>query len=387
MGTFNRLASFLPPLVAGLAGVGLLLSVGGVALADSDDRYEIWALDQGTHTIHVYDQALEEVARIPLVDHGVRVPHMIDFTSDGRYAFTANVGSGDVAVIRTEDRSVVEIIATGPRTHMAGVRPGDEVVVADIIGDADIERDGRLVEIRLDLENERFELGRELYIAQDPVFEAKADAFNDVAAICHFDSADGSRAFVTLGPALPNGGLVVVDNASFTLEKAWGPEELQTNCGTMLTPDGRHILVNGGGEEVGVWHAIDVETLEIVRQDVSSRGIDAHGVRNLPNGEEIWMVNRGSSNGIVIDANTLEVIDTLADTGKTPDILDFSPDSRYAFVTLRGPEPVSMPHMAQGETPGFAVIDVATRKVVTIIQPAEGNPQSDFHGIGVRALP
>ncbi|WP_416140703.1 YncE family protein [Halomonas sp. HK25] len=386
MGTFNRLASCLPPLMTALGGAGWLLSAG-LALADSDDRYEIWALDQGTHTIHIYDQALEEVSRIGLGDHGVRVPHMIDFTSDGRYAFTANVGSGDVAVIRTEDRSVVEIIATGPRTHMAGVRPGDEVVVADIIGNADIERDGRLVEIQLDLENERFELGRVLHIAQDPIFAAKAEAFNDVAAICHFDTADGSRTFVTLGPALPNGGLVVVDNASFTLEKAWGPEELQTNCGTMLTPDGRHMLVNGGGGEVGVWHAIDVETLEVVRQDMSSQGIDAHGVRNLPNGEEIWMVNRGSSNGIVIDANTLEVIDTLADTGKTPDILDFSPDSRFAFVTLRGPEPVSMPHMAQGETPGFAVIDVATREVVSIIQPAEGDPQSDFHGIGVRTLP
>ncbi len=386
MGTFNRLAACLSPLTPALGGVALLLSAS-VGLADSDDRYEIWALDQGTHTIHIYDQALEEVSRIPLGDHGVQVPHMIDFTSDGRYAFTANVGSGDVAVIRTEDRSVVDIIATGPRTHMAGVRPGDEVVVADIIGDADIERDGRLVEIQLDLENERFELGRVLYIAQDPVFTAKAEAFNDVAAICHFDTADGSRAFVTLGPALNNGGLVVVDNASFTLEKAWGPEELQTNCGTMLTPDARHMLVNGGSDEVGVWHAIHVESLEIVRQDVSSRGIDAHGVRNLPNGEEIWMVNRGTSNGTVIDANSLEVIDTLPDTGNTPDILDFSPDSRYAFVTLRGPEPVSMPHMAQGETPGFAVIDVATREVVTVIQPAEGNPQSDFHGIGVRALP
>ncbi|PMR68358.1 YncE family protein [Halomonas heilongjiangensis] len=385
MNAIARAARYSRCLVAGVAGLGLLLQAGSI-LADSDSQYEIWALDQGTHKIHIYDQELREVADIALGDHGVRVPHMIDFTSDGRYAFTANVGSGNVAVIRAEDRAVVEIIETGPRTHMAGVRPGDEVVVADIIGDPDVERDGKLVEIRLDLENERFEPGRELRIADDPVFQAKADDFNDVAAICHFDTADGARSFVTLGPALPNGGLIVVDNASFTLEKAWGPDELQTNCGTMLTPDGQHMLLNGGGENIGVWHAIDVNTLDIVRQDESSQGIDAHGVRNLPNGQEIWMVNRGSSDGIVIDATTLEVIDTLADTGKTPDILDFSPDSRYAFVTLRGPNPVSMPHMAQGETPGFAVIDVETREVVKIIQPAEGNPESDFHGIGVRVI-
>ncbi|MFY0992554.1 YncE family protein [Halomonas sp. C05BenzN] len=385
MNTIARTARHFRCLMAGVAGLGLLLQAGSV-LADSDNPYEIWALDQGTHKIHIYDQELREVADIALGDHGVRVPHMIDFTSDGRYAFTANVASGNVAVIRAEDRTVVEIIETGPRTHMVGVRPGDEVAVADIIGAPDVERDGKLVEILLDLENERFERGRELTIIDDPVFQAKAEAFHDVAAICHFDTADGARSFVTLGPALANGGLVVVDNASFTLEKAWGPEELQTNCGTMLTPDGRHMLLNGGGENTGAWHAVDVNTLEIVRQDESSRGIDAHGVRNLPNGQEIWMVNRGTSNGIVIDADTLEVIDTIADTGKTPDILDFSPDSRYAFVTLRGPQPVSMPHMAQGETPGFAVIDVATRELVKLIQPAEGNLESDFHGIGVRVI-
>lgn len=384
MGALNRLTTLSSMLAAPLAILWLLH--GGTALAQDNSRYEIWALDQGTNVIHVYDQELKEVSRILLGEHGVRVPHMIDFTSDGRYAFTANVGSGNVAVIRAEDRMVVDIIQTGPRTHMAGVRPGDQVVIADIIGSPDVRRDGKLVEISLDLESERFEIGRELVIAEDAVFQAKADAFNDVAAICHFDTADGARSFVTLGPDLANGGLLVVDNSSFTLEEAWGPQELPTNCGTMLTPDGRHMLVNGGGEGVGVWHALDVETLEVVRQDMDSQGVDAHGVRNLPNGREIWMVNRGTSNGIVIDAETLEIVDTIPDTGKTPDILDFSPDSRYAFVTLRGPQPVSMPHMAKGETPGFAVIDVESRKLLEVIQPAPNNPASDFHGIGVRVV-
>ena len=385
MKTINRRGMFATGMLAGVVGAGMLLQATGV-LAQNEVRYEIWALDQGTHKIHVYDQDLREVSRIDLGAHGVRVPHMIDFTSDGRYAFTANVGSGDVSVIRTDDRMVVENIATGPRTHMAGVRPDDEVVVADIIGAPDVERDGKLVEINLDLGAERFELGRELRIAEDPLFLQQADSFNDVAAICHFDTADGSRSFVTLGPALDNAGVVVVDNQSFSLERAWGPEEVQANCGTMLTPDGRHMMLTGGGPDVGVWHAIDVETLEFVRRDESTGGIDAHGVRNLPSGEEIWIVNRGTSDGVVIDASTLEEIDTIPDTGKTPDILDFSPDSRYAFVTLRGPEPVSMPHMAVGETPGFAVIDVASRELLQVIQPAPDNPESDFHGIAVRSL-
>ena len=63
-----------------------------------------------------------------------------------------------------------------------------------------------------------------------------------------------------------------------------------------------------------------------------------------------------------------------------------SPDGQRAFISLRGPNPVSAPHVAIGETPGFAVIDIAGRNLQEVVQPAEGNAQSDFHGIGVRVL-
>ena len=368
--------------------LGLLtaaLGLGAQAAFADEAAYEIWALDQGTHKAHIYDQDLKEVARINLGAHGVRVPHMVEFSSDHRYAAVANVGTGNVAVIRTEDYRVVDIIETGPRTHMAGFTPDDSAILVDVIGSPDVDRDGMVVEVSADLDAEEFRVSRELIIANDPVFEARADDFNDVAAICHDTTADGGRAFVTLGPSLDDGGLVVVDTESMTLDEVFSPNELQTNCGTMLTPNGEHMIVNGGGPQTGIWYALDVETLEVVASDVS-QGIDAHGVRNVPNGEAIWMVNRGSSDGIVIDPESFEITATIPDTGPTPDILDFSPDSRYAFITLRGPNPVSMPHMAEGETPGFSVLDVDTREIVDVVEPAQGNPYSDFHGIAVRVL-
>lgn len=368
--------------------LGLLtaaLGLGTQAAFADEATYEIWALDQGTHKAHVYNQDLKEVARINLGAHGVRVPHMVEFSSDHRYAAVANVGTGNVAVIRTEDYRVVDIIETGPRTHMAGFTPDDSAILVDVIGSPDVERDGMVVELSADLNAEEFRVSRELIIANDPVFEERADDFNDVAAICHDTTADGGRAFVTLGPALDDGGLVVVDTESMTLDEVFSPNELQTNCGTMLTPDGEHMIVNGGGPQTGIWYALDVETLEVVASNVS-QGIDAHGVRNVPNGEAIWMVNRGSSDGVVIDPESFEITASIPDTGPTPDILDFSPDSRYAFITLRGPNPVSMPHMAEGETPGFSVLDVETREIVDIVEPARGNPESDFHGIAVRVL-
>ena len=380
---------FRIPWLAAIAFSAAMLAACGSGdepdLISASGGYEIWALDQGTDIAYIYDSGLREVARIDLGAHGAEVPHMIEFSADHRYAVVANVASGNVAVIRTADREVIEVIDTGPRTHMASFSHDDSRILVDVIGNADDYRDGKLVEIRADLDNETFEIDRELVIADDPLFQDSAETFEDVAAICHYMNADHSQAYVTLGPDLDNGGLLVVNTDDLRIEKLWGPDELRVNCGTMLTPDGRHMLVNGGGQETGIWYAIDTETLEIVHEDTSG-GIDAHGVRNVPNGEEIWMVNRGTSDGIVIDADTLEVIDTIPDTGMTPDILDFSPDSRFAFVTLRGPNPVSMPHMAVGETPGFSVIDVESRELIGLVMPDEDNEDSDFHGIGVRVL-
>lgn len=99
------------------------------------------------------------------------------------------------------------------------------------------------------------------------------------------------------------------------------------------------------------------------------------------------MVNRVTSNGVVIDPASLEIKAELTDIGKTPDIIAMSPDSTRAFISLRGPNPVTAAHVAKGETPGFAVVDIQQRKLIRVVQPAEGNDKSDFHGIGVRALP
>jgi hypothetical protein len=98
------------------------------------------------------------------------------------------------------------------------------------------------------------------------------------------------------------------------------------------------------------------------------------------------MVNRVTSSAVVIDAETFEITAEMDFVGKTPDIIAMSPDGSHAYISLRGPEPVTMPHVAVGETPGFAVVDIAARELIEVIQPAQGDPKSDFHGIGVRVI-
>jgi DNA-binding beta-propeller fold protein YncE len=359
-----------------------LLAIGAAAQAQN---YEIWAVDQGTATVHIYNDKLEETAKLDMTPHGVRVPHMIDFTPDGAYALIAATASANVSVVRTKDRQVVAVLPTGPASHAATVRPDGRQAIVAVIGDPKIERDGKLVEITIDPQTGKFEIGRSLTIAADPVFKEKAGKFKDIGAVCQQYTADGSQAYVTLGPAIANGGLVVLDTAAFKLAAAYPPDELKVNCGTVLTRDGKHMFVNGGDHGVGVWYAIDTATRKVVHEG-TSRGEDAHGTWTTPDGKEVWMVNRLTSNAIIIDPRNFEVVAEIADVGKTPDIVAMSPDSKFAFITTRGPNPVSMPHIAKGTNPGFSVVSVADRKLVRHIEPAKGNDKSDFHGIGVRVV-
>jgi hypothetical protein len=69
--------------------VGATASWGAAAIAQGspqeeipDAGYEIWALDQGAHRLHIYSSTLELVEEIDLTAKGVSVPHMIDLTSD-----------------------------------------------------------------------------------------------------------------------------------------------------------------------------------------------------------------------------------------------------------------------------------------------------------------
>ncbi|MDQ3460066.1 MAG: cell surface protein [Deinococcota bacterium] len=363
-----------------------LLVTGAAAQAGPEEPsvqdYEVWALDQGTNRIHILGSDFAEREVIDL--EGVAdLPHMIDFSSDFAYAFIANVASGNTLAIRTEDREVVATLETGPGTHMASVSRDDRIIV-DVLGNAE-GAGASLVEIVFDRDAESFTIGRSLVITEDPLFADLAGAGHLGRPVCHDYSADGRYAYVTLGPALTDGVLVVLDVDSFTLAHVFDPEEIRANCGTMLSPDGRVMFVNGGSLEEGHWYAFDPETFELLHQD-SSRGNDAHGVWFTPDGSELWMVNRASSNAIIIDPESFAIIAEIDFVGSSPDILTIAPDSSYAFVTLRGPNQRSGPHAIAGDTPGVAVIDVSSRELVQLIEPAPDDERSDFHGIGLRPI-
>lgn len=349
------------------------------ALQSKNVNYEVWAIDQGTNKIHIVSPNLE-VKEVVNLTGVVDMPHMITFDSQYRYAFIASVASGNTVIVRVADREVVAVLPSGPSSHMAAVTPDDSRLHVDVIGA------GKIVEYKLDLEDEKFEWEQELIITEDPAFQTLADAGHPGRPVCHVYTQDGRYAYVTLGPALTYGGLAILDVEKFELERVYDTSQVNANCGVALTVDGKYMFVNGGSLDTGVWYVLDTSTHKVVHQG-SSSGMDAHGTMAAPNGREIWMVNRATSNAVVIDAQTFETVAEMGFVGKSPDIIGFSPDSRYLFVTLRGPKPRSGPHAIGGDTPGVSVIDVRTREIVTILEPDKGNENSDFHGIGIVPLP
>ena len=199
---------------------------------------------------------------------------------------------------------------------------------------------------------------------------------------------------------------VVEDDSA--VELVYSKEQLRTNCGTISHPndDPEKFYLTAGApsnrdpDGVGEWYVLDTdshqpidpetgepvdefETLDVAR-DVD--GYDTHGFWFIEtdDGRELWLLNRETDDGVVIDPETDEVIDTVDDYGPAPDIMWSSPDDEHMFVTLRGPNPQSGdPHAAEGETPGVSVLDTETREIITTLEPDPDNDESDFHGIGV----
>jgi DNA-binding beta-propeller fold protein YncE len=382
----------------------LLIGGAGAAwssLRDTAVAYEVWSLDQGTDRIHIYDDTHTQVAVIDVSPAALRsvlpgfdpasgrtVPHMIDFDSEHRYAFIAATAGGATIVIDTVSRDVVAVLETGPGTHMAAVTPDDRAVWVAVIGSRE------LVEIPLDLTASApvFTVGRVLDVEE--LLAGTGFAFPSASPVCHDYDAQG-RAWITLGPGMTQGGLIVLDVTTGGIVHAFDPDVVRANCGIGFSADGARAIANWSGtfgadvvDGEGEWYVVDTKTFEVL-QTSGSAGVDAHGVRITPDGREFWQVNRGTGDGLRIDARTFAVLGPI-DAGDTPDILDFSPDGRLVYITQRGPNPLSGdPHVARGTLAGVLVVDVATGEAVTRLDPSvvtggDGAVLNDVHGIGVR---
>ncbi|WP_078554135.1 YncE family protein [Bacillus alkalicellulosilyticus] len=337
---------------------------------DTELGFEVWVADQGSNEIHIIDGETQEIIEtIDFNDVGDK-PHMLVFDEHGEYAYVANMGSGSVSVIRAEDREVLTTLETGEGAHAAIPSPdGERVLVANVPAQT-------VTEIVIDKENEEFSVNREIALDQvDALLDE--EEFPNQRPICLAYTADGGKAYVTLG----GGGLVVIDVESMEVIQSFGKSQVGAHgCGTILSPDGKHMFANSGSTELAEYYVFDTETDELIFT-APTGGLDAHGVAFTPDQQHLWMVNRVTDDAAIIDVTSLEIVDRVEFVGDAPDLLVFSPDGKFAFITLRGPEPATGTHDMSGETPGVSVIDVESKTKVNLIEL-----ESDPHAIDLRIL-
>lgn len=408
--------------VAGLAG----------CLTTTGEGYEMWALDQGTDTIYVYEahsepneEAVEfdQVGDVDLGDEPIEVdgqfaPHTIRFNATYTYAVVTCPGANRILVYRAGDRELLTAVETGPGTHFATFTPESDDILVDVF------EDQRILRISTDFTERLFEIEEEIAIA---------DAIESVSANSnplYHTHVEENRSLHTLGPDADDGGVVALDHDDFSLEAVGLGEDLPANGTVLPDPNANQAYLtagestaNGdnGAEGVGEYYVLDTETDDIVTQ-ASTRGIDPSGAWFAPDGEELWILNRETNGGVVVDPETDEVISEISEVGPAtgnsaaerdaPENCWFSPDGRFVFATLAGPvAPVSDSHTGTGATPGVAVLDAETTERLEVLQPdplseysdsdienararragdlsedVEAPRLPDFHGLGVRPV-
>jgi hypothetical protein len=152
------------------------------------------------------------------------------------------------------------------------------------------------------------------------------------------------------------------------------PGGRRANCGIGFTADGNRAIANWSGvfgadivDGEGEWYVFDTGRSP-PQHGVLRRGGRArcpnHARRTRVLAGEPWHGRRTAHR--CAHLRRARPIDA----GDTPDILDFSPDGRFAYVTQRGPNPLSGdPHVARGTLPGVLVIDVRTGEHVLRLDP------------------
>ncbi len=325
MRLFFTFLSLLPVLLVGAqAGV-------------SQSTHEIWVADQALDKIIVFDGATHQILAEIAVDGdhqpATSKPHFVSFSPDFTYAYIANVGTNNLTVIDTAQRTMITQVAAGKGAHAAIASPdGKRVWVAN-------PGDGTVTEI---LVNEgQFTTGRTI------------PAVGTRTMVLTF-SPDSRYAYVT-------------NSGKNTLVPAW-------------SLDGSQLYVSVGDP---VNQILTLSTLagpeDVFFGPTDAGAKDVHGLAVTPDGKLI-LVSRQEAKVQIFD-RSLALVGSV-DVGEKPDMVALSPDGQRAYVTLRGQAVTGDPFALSGTTPGLAIVDLVKGERTHFIA-LSGDP----HGVAVRPAP
>lgn len=92
---------------------------------------------------------------------------------------------------------------------------------------------------------------------------------------------------------------------------------------------------------------------------------DAHGAALTKHGRYLWVVaDRGRNRIWSVDTRTDQIANLISlesdlSPDPTPDLVAVSPNGSHAFLSLRGPNPLTAdPHVSIGSTPGVGILKI-----------------------------
>lgn len=372
--------------------LAVMMALTGCASAPKS--YEVWAADQNADTIYVLDAEGRTLRTVSGATLGAaKRPHMLWGVPGDEYVYSANTVSNSITVLGRRDgavKGVINGVGKAPHAAQPNPRQPERIYVSNIgpqaVVDGKPDRGETITEL-VRSPGPRWEIARVLDLKAAPAL-ADSALYPSRRPVCVGFTRDGRYMLTTLF----NGGLAVVDLQAWRVSKSWGKNAIaEHGCGFAVSPSGDEMYVTAGNLRSSWLYVFDVrgEPQLVASHDLSRWGQDAHGVAVDTANNTLWVVHRVSSNVTVHPLNTIRQASqqpgVVAFAGKTPDLIVLSPDSRRAYVTLRGPKPApTMPHATVGETPGVGIIDVASRKLLNVVKLGD-QAAGDFHGLFIPA--
>ena len=378
------------------------------ALASGKAKYEVWAIDQSNSpgktfggSLYIWDghdleRRSSQPAPVTKVDlsgtaaalclastgaNPVR-PHMMAMNPAQTHAVISFVASGHVLFMDAATRQPVACFRTqagdaGARqAHMSTPSPdGTYVTVAN--------QNGKLFErILTDYATNTFvhDTSATLNLATCTTPNGlpcqAAGLRPDNAPICPITESTSRYTFVTLR----GGGLFVVDSRATPMQIVGEYDTSVVHGNGCLGAEvpGKMYIDSGGGTAANL-HQADLYAFatdgysgsnppntplpKLVFSD-DSEDADAHGAGLSKHGKYLWIADRGRNFLWVIDTTTDATSNTIPLEGDvsddpTPDLVVASPNGSHAFLSLRGPVPLTAdPHVSTGSTPGVGVLKI-----------------------------
>jgi hypothetical protein len=410
--------------------------------ASGNDQYEVWAIDQSNSpgktfggTLYIWDgHDLERrhsqpppvttidlsggAAALCLAQTGANPvrPHMMAMNPAQTHAIISFVASGHVLFMDAAARLPVACFRTQPgdagarQAHMSTPSPdGTYVTVAN--------QNGKLFErILTDYATNTFvhNIAATLNLATCTTPNGlpcqSASLRPDNAPICPITESTSRFTFVTLR----GGGLFVVDSRATPMRIVGEYDTSVVHGNGCLGAEvpGKMYIDSGGGTAANL-HQADLYAFPTDGYSSSnppntplpalvfsdpSEGADAHGAGLTKHGKYLWIADRGRNFIWVVDTTTDAIVNTIPLEGPvsddpTPDLVFVSPNGSHAFMSLRGPVPLTAdPHVSTGSTPGVGVLKVtesgrnAVFESVAAVSNVDGTgvERADVHALVIR---